>query len=112
MTLLNQHTTWEAALEQLTALPGTLQEQWGASNFMRAGTYRRNGRRLYDEAIVPLMAAGLELEVVLGYVDPAIAEQEGISEKHGFTSANGEFLAARLRVAGSGETIDVSILAA
>ena len=110
MTLLNQCTTWEEALEQLTTLPGTLQEQWGAANFMRAGTYRRNGRRLYEEAIVPLLAVGFKLEVVLGYVDPAIAEQEELSEKHGFSSANGEFLAARLRVVDSGETIDVSIL--
>ena len=56
MTALSPGMGWDAALEQLTALPGEHQPVHGAANFMRAGVYRRNGRRLFDEAIAPLLS--------------------------------------------------------
>ena len=69
---LSPNTSWDAALEQLTALPGELQEEHGAANFMRAGKFRRNGRMLFDHAIEPMLHAGRELEVVVGFVELTI----------------------------------------
>ena len=105
-------TSWDAALEQLTALPGTLQEEHGAAHFMRAARYRRNGRLLFERSIDPLLQEGRTLEVVLGFVDSAIAEAAGLTRGDGYTDASSEFLAARLRDVKTGEIIDVAACAA
>jgi hypothetical protein len=105
---LSPNTSWDAALEQLTALPGELQEEHGAANFMRAGMFRRNGRMLFDSAIEPMLHAGRELEVVVGFVDSAIAEAVGLGPDDGYyTPSSSEFLAARLRDVDTGEVLDV-----
>lgn len=108
---LSPETSWDAALEQLTALPGELQEEHGAANFMRAGKFRRNGRALYENTIEPLLREGRRLEVLLGFVDSAVAEMCGLDREHGYTIDSSEFLSARLRDASSGEIIDVAICA-
>lgn len=105
-------TSWDAALEQLTALPGTLQKEHGAANFMRAARYRRNGRLLFERSIGPLLQEGRKLEVVLGFVDSAVAEAAGLTRDDGYTDASSEFLAARLRDTETGEIIDVAACAA
>lgn len=107
MRTLSPGTSWDAALEQLTALPGELQHKHGEANFMRAGSFRRNGRRLFDEAIVPLLQSGREFEVVAGFVDPAIAAEADIPLRGGA----GEFLSAKLRDTRSGEVLEVSVAA-
>jgi hypothetical protein len=105
---LSPNTSWDAALEQLTALPGELQEEHGAANFMRAGMFRRNGRMLFDSAIEPMLHAGRELEVVVGFVDSTIAEAVGLGPDDGYyTPSSSEFLAARLRDVDTGEVLDV-----
>jgi hypothetical protein len=106
---MSPETSWDAALEQLTALPGDLQEEHGAANFMRAGKFRRNGRALFEQAIEPLLKDGRKFEVVLGFVDSAVAEAAGLSREHGYTIGSSEFLAARLRDADSGEIVDVAV---
>lgn len=108
---MSPDTSWDAALEQLTALPGGLQDEHGATNFMRAVRYRRNGRRLFETAIAPLLREGRRLEVMLGFVDTFVAESGNLTEKDGYTPASSEFLAARLWDADACEIIDVSVCA-
>ena len=105
---MSPETSWDAALEQLTALPGTLQEEHGAANFMRAGRFRRNGRLLFEKAIEPMLREGRSLEVVLGFVDSSVAEAAGLTRDDGYTDESSEFLTARLRDVGTGEVFDVA----
>ena len=101
-------TSWDAALEQLTALPGTLQEEHGAANFMRAGRFRRNARHLFESTIEPMLREGRSFEVVLGFVDTSVAEAAGLTRDDGYTVGSSEFLAARLRDVATGEIVDVA----
>ena len=109
MTALSPGMGWDAALEQLTALPGEHQQHLGTINFMRAGIYRRNGRRLFEEAIAPLLNEGRTLEVILGFVDQAIAGELGLTHEDGYAIGSDQFLAARLRDAATGEEIHVAV---
>ena len=111
MTALSPGMGWDAALEQLTALPGEHQPVHGAANFMRAGVYRRNGRRLFDEAIAPLLGEGRSFEVVLGFVAQDIASELKLGEDDGYCIGSDEFLAARLRDVSTGELVHVAISA-
>ena len=107
--LLTESAGWEDALEQLTALPGSLQDQFGDVNFMRAGRHRRNGRRLFEEGIRPLLAAGRRIEVVTGFIDNRIAEEAALGRDDGFIIGSDEFKSAILRDVDSGELIEISV---
>ena len=106
--MMSPDTSWDAALEQLTALPGTLQEEHGAANFMRAGRFRRNARLLFEKAIEPMLRDGRQFEVLLGFVDSSVAEAAGLTHDDGYTVGSSEFLAARLRDVATGEIVDVA----
>lgn len=104
---LSQQMSWEEALDALTALPGELQARYGEVNFMRAGHFRRNGRLLYEKAIVPLLAEFGELDVVLGFVDTSIAAEAGLGPDQGYMAGSDRFLAARLMDAKTSDVFDV-----
>ena len=104
---LSPQMSWENALDALTALPGDLQEKYGEVNFMRAGHFRRNGRCLYEKAILPLLKEAGELELVLGFVDAVIATEAGLGPDDGCLPGSDRFLAARLLDPKTGEILDV-----
>ncbi len=107
--ILSSNTNWELALERLTALQGENQLVHGGANFMRAGRFRRNGQRLFTEAIQPLLAEGRTFTVVSGFIDSSIAQVIGLTEDDGFKAGADRFLIARLQDAKSGELVDVAI---
>jgi hypothetical protein len=116
MNTLSPTTSWESALEQLTALPVEHQDAYGAMNFMRAGRYRNNGRRLFDEIKRVLTENDLDMEVVTGFVDTSLVETLGIANDEttvascpDFVAASCKFLAARLRHQETGVQFIVSV---
>ena len=104
--MINLDTPWLTAVDELTALPPDLQARFGEVNFLCAARHRRNARRLYDGGILPLLREGGEYEVLLGFVDRALAES---GEDLGGPPLEGmsEFLAARLRHSGTGLVVEV-----
>ena len=101
---LTSSTNWEDAAEQLTTLPSDLREEFGGVNFMRAGQYRKNGKRLFDEKIKPLLATRKKLAVMIGYVDRALVEKVD-----GATIDYAKFTKATLQDIETGETLVVTL---
>jgi hypothetical protein len=103
---------WENVLLEMTTLPGTLQEEHGDSNFLRAGRYRRNARELWERGLLPVLRplpAGYQVEVLLGFVDQILAHETGLDEVEGFVPGMTTFTAARLRLPTSGLIFDVAV---
>lgn len=103
--MITKDDSWEDALKELSALPGDLQKQHGPINFLHAGRFRRNARALYDHCLAPVLERGVSLEVVCGFVDARFASLLPEPLLPGAT----EFLAARVRVVETGETLDLSL---
>jgi hypothetical protein len=101
---LTSDTGWEDAAEQLTTLPSDLQVEFGGVNFMRAGQYRKNGKRLFEEKIKPLLTSRKKLAVMVGYVDRALVDKVS-----GLTADHTKFTSATLQDIETGETLVVTL---
>ena len=70
---LTSTTSWEKAAELLTTLPPSFEEAYGSINFMKAGKFQKNGKRLFEEFILPkIVQLDTEFEVLSGYVDSSL----------------------------------------
>jgi hypothetical protein len=103
-------TTWDAVLRELTTFPDdNLQQLHGDANFMRAGRFRRNARRLFEEVLEPLIRLEGEIEVICGFVDLGLIVEVMEVIPDGVPDGVCEFRAAKVKVLSTGRILDVAI---
>ena len=98
--MITKESTAEEIFRELTMLPPEHQERHGGENFMRAGRFRHNGIALTTAVADHVRKNGGEWEVVLGFVDPSLAESTGISEHGEFDAEMTVFSRAVIRRGG------------
>ena len=105
----NIPSSWEAAMRLLTALPAPHAAAHGDVNFFCAGRYRRNGHKLFNEHILPLVESGQQLTVLLGFVDTSVARATGLGSDDPLMPLANEFRAVRLYNAAADKVYEFTI---
>ena len=100
---------WESAMRLLTALPAPHAAEHGDVNFLCAGRHRRNGHRLFNERVLPLVESGRQLTVLLGFVDASVARATGVGADDPLLPLATEFRGVRLYDAAADEVHELTI---